>query len=142
MPAHQPDVSDLITFPTTARAQADEQARVAAEVVALLCSGHQLLNESGLPRIFTKVQWTVVGSAGGRDPSWVVVEDAADPTYLLVVRRARLARLLETGYEQYRHIIKVAVPARVPWRRWRAIGQNITRPEHLAAYLARGEVRS
>lgn len=134
-------MSDLYLIPQTARAQANEQARVAAEVTSLLCSGHQLLNESGLPRIFAKVQWTVAARAKGRDPSWVVVQDAADPTYHLTVRRAGAIRG-SGGFSQYRHTIRVAVPSHLPWRRWRAVGPNITRPEHLSAHLSLLESRS
>jgi hypothetical protein len=133
-------VSDLFLIPQTARGQADEQAKVAGEVTALLYSGHQLLNESGLPRTFPKVQWTVVGHAKGRDPSWVVVEDTADPTYLLRVRRSGQIKG-SNGFKQSLHTIRVAVPSRWPWARWRAVGQNITRPEHLAANLTVLEAR-
>jgi hypothetical protein len=129
-------MSSLYLIPQTARGQADEQARVANEVTSLICSGHQLLNESGLPRIFPKVGWTVVGHANGRDPAWVVVEDAADPTYLLTVRRCANAIKGPGGFRQYRHTIRLTTASRLPWRRWRTLGQNITRPEHLSAHLA------
>ena len=128
-------MSDLYLIAPTARGQADEQARVALEVTALQNSGHQLLNESGLPRIFPKVQWTVIGHAKGRDPNWAVIEDATDATYLLNVRRAGKVKG-PNGFNQYRHVIKVAAPSKLPWRRWRTVGQNITRPEHLSAQLA------
>lgn len=129
--------SGLVLIPkATAREQATEHARVAADVMQLMCSGHQLLNESGLPRIFPAVQWTVIAKANRRDPSWVVCEDAADPTYLLCVRRAGRPRKDANGFPQHRHVIRVVVPARVPWRRWRPVGPNITRPEHLANQLA------
>jgi hypothetical protein len=134
-------MSDLFLIPKTARVQADEQARVAADVMSLLCSGHQLLNESGLPRLFPKVEWTVVGCAKGRAPSWVVVEDAGDPTYLFLVRRERPLRGLG-GFIQYRHSIQVALASRLPWRRWRSTGPCITRPEHLSANLAVVEARN
>lgn len=122
--------------PATAREQASEHARVAADVLKLMCSGHQLLNESGLPRIFPAVQWTVIAKQGRRDPSWVVCEDAADPTYMLTVRRHGRPTKDAVGYPQYRHVIRVVVPSRLPWLRWRAVGPNITRPEHLAMQLA------
>ena len=52
MPAHpfgMGTVSGLVLMPPpTARAQASEQARVAAEVVSLLCSGNQLINYPAL----------------------------------------------------------------------------------------------
>ena len=120
----------------TAREQASEHARVAAEVTSLLCSGHQLLVESGLPRTFPRVHWNVVDHQNGRDPSWVVCEDASDPTYVLMVRRAGRPVKGPTGYPQYRHTIRVAVSSRWPWRRWAVVGPNITRPEHLATQLA------
>lgn len=133
-------MSGLYLMPqVTAREQASEQARVAAEVTALMRSGNQLLTESGLGRIFPRVHWDVVDRPDGRDPSWVVVHDVADPTYLLLVRRARRPISGPGGFQQWRHTVRVALPSRLPWRRWRAIGQNITRAEHLAAYLARLE---
>lgn len=115
----------------TARSQAAEQAKAAAETVALMCSGHQLLNESGIGRIFPRVQWTVVDHARRRDPSWVVVEDAADPSYLLRVTRSRRPYRGRTGYPVYRHDIRVVTRSAIPLRRWRRRGLSITRPEHL-----------
>jgi hypothetical protein len=134
-------VSDLFLIPQTARVQADEQARVAADVLSLLCSGHQLLNESGLPRLFPRVAWTVTARGKGRDPAWVVVEDSGDPTYLILVHRERPLHG-PGGFTQYRHSIRVALPSRMPWRRWRVVGPVITRPEHLSANLAVIEART
>jgi hypothetical protein len=129
--------SGLVLMPqTTAREQASEHARVAADVMQLMCSGHQLLSESGLPRIFPQVQWTVIARQGRRDPGWVVCEDAADPTYMLTVRRHGRPMKDPNGFPLHRHVIRVVLPSRVPWRRWRAVGPNITRPEHLGNQLA------
>lgn len=133
-------MSDLFLIPQTARGQANEQARVAIETMSLICSGHQLLNESGLPRIFPRVAWTVVGRKKGRDPSWAVIEDAADPTYMLIIRRAGKVKG-PNGHSQYRHVIRVALPSQMPWRRWRPSGPNITRPEHLSAHLGTLDAR-
>lgn len=105
--------SGLVLMPqVTAREQASEHARVAADVMKLMCSGHQLLNESGLPRIFPQVQWTVIARQNRRDPGWVVCEDAADPTYMLTVRRHGRPMKDANGFPQQ--------PARDPGRDPRA----------------------
>lgn len=130
--------SGLVLLPrVTARDQAAEHARAAAEVMELMCSGHQLLNESGLPRIFPLVQWTVVDRQDRRDPGWAVCQDTGDPSYLLRVRRSGRTIRDVNGFPQHRHTIRLVAPSRWPGRRWRALGPNITRPEHLSMQLGR-----